>query len=73
MSLALALDLQQELGAKLKQETLGAFVAQVQQQSLNLETKPRSTQLEHFTAFVTALNLNAHGDGCLPTDIKVSP
>ena len=71
MSLALAVDLQRELGAKLKQQTLSAFVAQAQQQGLNIDSKPRSTQLEHFTAFVTGLDLNAHGDGCLPADLKV--
>ena len=71
MSLALALDLQQELGARLTQQSLRDFVTHAQQQGLNLDSKPRSAQLEHFTAFVTALDLNAHGDGSLPADIKV--
>lgn len=68
----LALTLQQELGTKLTHQTLTAFVAQAHQQPLDLDNKPRSTQLEHFTSFVIALDLHAHGDGCLPANIQVS-
>lgn len=65
----LALSLQQELGAKLTRHALSAFVEQAQQS--NLGANPRASQVEHFTSFVLALDLNSHGDGCLPPNIQV--